>query len=158
MKKLGLLVILACVCGMGYADTWTYTVDAVQAKSYTSDVIQASGYIERIEFNQEADSTCTVVVATYTPDNATAIETFASLSNNTDTSKTVRPRVVGTGTTGTALTYVAASGTTNVLQQVVVPYERMMIGGNSRVKITQGAVTGLTNTLKVVVFYEPIKK
>ena len=158
-KMIAMLVILACVCGVGNADTWTYTLDAVQSATNVSPQVMASGWLDRIEFSQEADSTCTVVVATYTTAAATqAVDTYATLSANTDTVKVVRPRVVGTGTAGTTLSYVAASGTTNVLQQLNVPYERMMIGGNTRIRTIQGAVTGLTNSLKVTIFYEPLKR
>ena len=159
MKKLlGIVMILACVCGLGRADTWTYTIDAVTGKSYTSGVAVASGWLDRLEFSQETASTCTWQVATYDSANSKVIQLYGGKGNDTGDTTVIRPRGLGTSTNGTQITYVAASGTTNVLQQLVAQYEPMMIGGNTRVKITQGAVTGLTNTLKVTIFYVPLDK
>jgi hypothetical protein len=142
------------------ADTATVTVTAAGAGTYSAP-INASGYIERIELKRVADGTSASVtarVATY--DGTTAVETFAyeaTMTTNYAT-KVFRPRVVGTGTTGTALTHgLTAVGTgTNVTQYVVVPYERMMIGGNTKLYVAASAGTNATVT--ATIYYEPIKK
>ena len=162
-------MLIAAILGLllvsgGYADSYVYSFDGLtNGETSTSAAIPVSGWLDRVEVSQSATVTSTVTVATF--DSTTEMDKFVYLASLTDTTKVVRPRVVGTGTTGTDLTYAHQAGlanTTNLVGQVlVVPYERMMIGGNTKIKVVNtscNASSGGTNDVKVVIYYERLSK
>lgn len=158
IKKLGIVLAVLCVAFVVQADTYTYTYSVTTGDVVTSAAIPVSGWLDRIEYSQHANGTSSVVVATY--DGTTAVNTFMSLSSLTDTTKVVIPRVIGTGNTGTALTGAWAGGGTNLSAAattvLVGAYERQMIGGNTKIVITGESVPA--QDVKVVIYYEPLKK
>ena len=154
-----ILAALICVAAVAVqADTYTYTCSVTTGDVVTSAAVPVSGWLDRIEYSQHANGTSSVVVATY--DGTTAVNTFMSLSSLTDTTKVVIPRVIGTDNTGTALTGAWAGGDTNLSAAattvLVGAYERQMIGGNSKIVITGESVPA--QDVKVVIYYEPLKK
>lgn len=94
-------------------------------------------------------------MATY--DGTTAVDTYVSLSSWTDTSKVLRPRFIGTGNTGTALAAANIGTASNAVPTLLptAPYERPMIGGNTKIVLTGESDD---NDVKIVVYYEPLKK
>jgi hypothetical protein len=90
----------------------------------------------------------------------TAIDTYASCSA-IGGNKIIRPRYLGTSTAGTAIAAVVGSGSdalTNLVTTVLsAPYERALLGGNTKVAVTAAAVSA-DNTVTVTLFYEPLKK
>lgn len=165
MRKMIIAAIVGLLLVSGsYADSYVYSFNALtNGETSTSAAIPVSGWLDRIEVSQSATVTSTVTVATF--DGTTAMEKFAYLASLTDATKIVRPRVVGTGTTGTTLTYAHQPGlenTTNLVGQVLVaPYERMLIGGNTKIQVVNtscNGATGGTNDVKVVIYYERLSK
>ena len=157
MKKLGLMlaiVAVASLCGIAQADTAVYSLTITNAQPITySDALPVSGYLDRVTVvGPTAGATCTVTVAQY--DGTTAVDTYVT-GTALAANKMFRPRFLGTGTTGTDLagaTNIAASATT----VLVAPYERALLGGNTKVAVT--SVTGGAGTVTVTLFYEPVKK
>jgi len=100
-----------------------------------------------------------VTVASYAANGTTAIDTFLTLATAT-ANTIVRPRVIGTTTAGVALTGVVGSGIygTNAVATTILtaPYERIMLGGDIRLKVVSGSVA--PNTVNARIYYEPTKK
>jgi hypothetical protein len=140
------------------ADSYVYTTTCTNNKAIAySDPLPISGYIERIEvFQSSSVATTTVTVASYDANN-TALTTYASkacVGNQVFT-----PRVVGSSTAGVTLTAATGSSSgTNTTTMLVVPYEKLMIGGNSKVAVTGGDAPLTAYTINVTVFYTPIKR
>jgi hypothetical protein len=164
-------MLIAAIVGLllvsgGYADSYVYSFNALtNGETSTSAAIPVSGWLDRVEVSQSSTVTSTVTVATF--DGTTAMEKFVYLASLTDTTKIVRPRVVGTGITGTdlaaaAASHVAGTGTNSVVSTVLVaPYERMLIGGNTKIQVVNtscNGATGGTNDVKVVIYYERLSK
>lgn len=182
MKRyIGFLVVLLCVVGLASADSYTYSLTITNGQAATlSAALPISGWLDRVEIRQDNPATSAVYVATY--DGTTAVDTFVSLATLTTGQKVVRPRFIGTGNDGTALSGVAAQyaagkfalstasadGTnltsitcsyspsntvvTTVLQ---APYERAMIGGNLKVSIgSAGGGNDGSNPVDVTIFYD----
>lgn len=158
MKKFKMLILAAVLCVAAVAvqaDSYTYTDNLTNGESVTTSALPVSGWLDKIEVSQNAAGTCTVVVATY--DGTTAVDTYVSLSSWTDTSKVLRPRFIGTGNTGTALAAANIGTASNAVPTLLptAPYERPMIGGNTKIVLTGESDD---NDVKIVVYYEPLKK
>lgn len=160
MKKLIIVsAIIAALSLNASADSYTYTSDSLLTNGQisTSAALPISGYLDRIEmYGANAAMTSAVVVASYTSA-GTAIDTFANVSALAETTPVViRPRFVGTTTAGVNIAPVQLVGGTNVSTILTAPYERPVVGGNVKIKVT-GTVAN-TNTVTVTVFYEPLPK
>jgi hypothetical protein len=145
------LMLSGTVC----ADTAPASVTVTNAQVATADIV-ASGWLDKIEFTGSALSTATVVVATFDA-SGTAIETLATVTLTAN--KVVAFRRIGTDNTGTALAAVYGGGAagTNAAGTVLVgTYDRPMLGGYLKLKVTGASVT--TNTVQALVFYQPTKK
>jgi len=163
MKKLiiGMLAVMV-IAVVGMADSVTVTLDsgATGAAAY-SDALFASGYLDRIELVRDSDTAAetnqitTVVLATYS--GTTALNTYMSATLATGAvTKVVSPRAIGQTTAGVNLA-AAANGTNDYTAGTVLvaPYERMMIGGNSKLAVSGNA----TNcTVTATVYFEPLQK
>ena len=155
MKTVIACVVLVLVSAMvlsAATASVSLSVTNGQAISYSSQ-IPASGTLDKIEVVQTAGYTSTVTVATFS--GSTAIETLASLTTLVG-NKVVRPRVVPTDNTGSAL---AANGATNASQAtaLTIPYARPMVGGNLLLAVTPsgGSATGIgTNAVSVTLYFD----
>lgn len=146
-------MIVFCLVGIVYADSYTYTLVSDGNTTNTSDAIPVSGYLDKIEMSGPGSArTNQIVIATY--DGTTAVETIATVSALT-TPKVVRTRVLPTDNTGTALAAVGGTGT-NTLTQLNVMYEKILVGGNIKVTTINAHANACTN--KVVFYFEPLKK
>ena len=158
MKRL--LVFAAAVAlfaSFAVADSATVEVTAAGAATY-SDAINISGYIERVELVKSTDNNVVDIdVATF--DGTTILESIVNidaLATSTDT-VVIRPRVVGTGLSGSALAAVTGTAVgTNTTQMLTVPYERIMAGGNIKLKVT--AAAGTNATVKATIYYQRTAK
>lgn len=158
MKRL--LIFAAAVAlfaSFAVADSATVEVTAAGAATY-SDAINISGYIERVELVKSTDNDVVDIdVATF--DGTTILESIVNidaLATSTDT-VVIRPRVVGTGLSGTALAAVTGTAVgTNTTQMLTVPYERIMAGGNVKLKVT--AAAGTNATVKATIYYQRTAK
>jgi hypothetical protein len=158
MKRL--LICAAAVAlfaSFAVADSATVEVTAAGAATY-SDAINISGYIERVELVKSSDNDVVDIdVATFS--GTTILESIVdinALATATDT-VVIRPRVVGTGLSGTALAAVTGTAVgTNTTQMLTVPYERIMAGGNVKLKVT--AAAGTNATVKATIYYERTAK
>jgi hypothetical protein len=158
MKRL--LIFAAAVAlfaSFAVADSATVEVTAAGAATY-SDAINISGYIERVELVKSTDNDVVDIdVATF--DGTTILESIVNidaLATATDT-VVIRPRVVGTGLSGTALAAVTGTAVgTNTTQMLTVPYERIMAGGNIKLKVT--AAAGTNATVKATIYYQRTAK
>lgn len=160
MNKFAIISAIIAACAFSaQADSFTYTSDSLLTNGQisTSAALPVSGYLDRIEmYGANAAMTSAVVVASYTS-GGTAIDTFANVTALAETTpKVIRPRFVGTTTAGTTIAPVELVGGTNVSTILTAPYERPIIGGNVKVKVT-GTVAN-TNTVVVTIFYEPLPK
>ena len=158
MKKLLLALAAVAICtSYAVADSKTVTVTATGAAAY-SDQIPVSGYIERVELVKSTDNDV-VDIDLGTFDGTTLLESVVdinALATATDT-VVLRPRVVGTGLSGTALAAVTGTAVgTNTTQMLTVPYERIMAGGNLKLKVT--AAAGTNATVKATIYYERTDK
>jgi hypothetical protein len=144
------LVSLLCVNANAASETITVT-DTVNSTN-VSAAFTASGWLDKIEVTGiTATGTNTVMVGTM---NGTAIVDLI-VSNTLSASKVFIPRRVGTDSAGTAL--VAAVGSTNSMGTVLVaPYERIMLGGNVKIRSVNTGTTA--QTYNVTLFYEPTVK
>jgi hypothetical protein len=111
MKKLlTFAAAVALFASFAVADSATVEVTAAGAATY-SDAINISGYIERVELVKSTDNEVVDIdVATF--DGTTIMESIVdinALAAGTDT-VVIRPRVVGTGLSGSALAAVVTSG------------------------------------------------
>ena len=163
MKRL--LIFAAAVAlfaSFAAADSATVEVTAAGAATY-SDAINISGYIERVELVKSADNDVVDIdLATFS--GTTILESIVNidaLATATDT-VVIRPRVVGTGLSGSALAAVVTSGPygegTNgvATTALTVPYERIMAGGNVKLKVT--AAAGTNATVKATIYYQRTAK
>lgn len=151
-----MVLALVSLAGIAQADSATYSVSVTGSQAIVySDALPVSGYLDRISVVQTVGATCTVTVAQYS--GTTAVDTYASLSALVG-NKIVRTRNVGTSNTGTALAGVIEGGaSSNVTTQLVVPYERPLLGGNTKVAVTAAAASP-NNDVTVTIFYEPLRK
>lgn len=154
MKKLIGLVAILAAASVAMADTANVTLTVAGACAVTSSPIVASGTLEKIEVSQWANSTNTIVIATYS--GTTALETFASLTANTASTKLIRPSFLPTDNTGTALT--ATEAGTNSSTQIIIPYRQTMLGGNMKMIVTSGTGSITTGDVSAVIYYTPTKK
>lgn len=158
MKKLlTFAAAVALFASFAVADSATVEVTAAGAATY-SDAINISGYIERVELVKSTDNDVVDIdVATFS--GTTILESIVNidaLATATDT-VVIRPRVVGTGLSGTALAAVTGTAVgTNTTQMLTVPYERIMAGGNIKLKVT--AAAGTNATVKATIYYERTAK
>ena len=158
MKKLlTFAAAVALFASFAVADSETVEVTAAGAATY-SDAINISGYIERVELVKSTDNNVVDIdVATF--DGTTILESIVNidaLATATDT-VVIRPRVVGTGLSGTALAAVTGTAVgTNTTTMLTVPYERIMAGGNVKLKVT--AAAGTNATVKATIYYQRTAK
>ena len=154
MKKLiGLLIGIGLACVVS-ADQYYQEVTVICTNGGTaySDALTVAGILDKVELVKTGLGTQTITVATFT--GTTAIDTYVSKQLVAATTGLVRPRVAGTDTGGTALA--AAYGAvqyTNVTQAFSIPYERMRIGGNVKVRVASNddatASRASTNTIRL---------
>lgn len=156
-KMLAFLAVIGLVVGTAQADTYSYNVSQTSLAVTVSAALPVSGWLDKIEISHAgAGQTSTVVVATYDAA-SNAVDTIATASGVA--SKVIRTRVIGTSNAGVDLA--AAYGVaqiTNVTQQLVANYERILIGGNVKATVTGAGVTAGTNNCTVTFYYEPLKK
>lgn len=163
MKRIITIVAVLALCAFSaVADSKTVTVSATGAAAY-SDAIDVSGYIERVEIVKSGD-TDVVDIDLGTFSGTTLLESIVdinALATATDT-VVIRPRVVGTGLSGIALAAVVSAGpygagTNGVATTVLVaPYERIMAGGNLKLKV--GASGGTNATVTATIYFERTAK
>jgi hypothetical protein len=156
MKKLLLALAAVALCtSYAVADEKTVVVTAAGATTY-SDPINISGYIERVEIvRTPAPGSAVVDIDLGTFSGTTLMQSIVNIdaAATNFTPVAVIPRVVGTTVAGVALT--AATGTavgTNTTTMLTVPYERIMVGGNLKLKVT--ALAGTNATVTAVIHYE----
>ena len=153
MKKLiGLvLVTLACVAG-AFADSYTYTSDAFSTATQwaVSSDIPVQGELDRvILWNSDPKGTSVVVIANYAGDTIADVIYTGTVVNSAGAPKIVLPRRVGTTTAGTALSAVTVANSTGIVTTLLsVPYEKYMLGGNTKVRVVDAGTTTVTNYLK----------
>jgi hypothetical protein len=161
MKRLLILTACALAVSGAFADSVTVTVSATGAAAFSSPIL-ASGYLDRVEIVKSGDNDVVGIdLATF--EGTTALQTFVdinALATATDT-VVIRPRAVGTGASGTAFTaagaIVAGASTNAVAGTVLVaPYERYMIGGNLKLKVSAG--DGTNATVKAIIYYDRTPK
>jgi hypothetical protein len=158
MKKIVSLFAVFALAGLVNADTFTWTSDVLLTNgqiSISAD-LPVAGYLDKVEvWNSTAGMTSAVTIASYA--GATAADTFVNLAAvGGTTPSVVRPRVIGTTTAGANLAAaVLATGdnSTNLVTTFLAAnYEPIMLGGNTRVKVT-GTVAA-TNTVTVRLFFK----
>jgi hypothetical protein len=155
MKRfLSIFAVLAVLCGVSFADSAQMSLTVTNTQTTISEPISASGWLDRIEITVTGSSTSAVTVASYAADGTTAVDTFLTLAAAT-ANTVVRPRVIGTTTAGVALA-AASTAATNATQVLVAQYDRIMIGGDIRLKVVAGSAAANTVTAKV--YYEPTRK
>lgn len=158
MRKL-MAVIGVCILAAGVAvgDVYTlsFTVTNNQTAAY-SDPLPISGFLEKVEFVQtggDALSTSSVMLATFS--GTTAVDIYVTNTTAQTTRKVTRPRILGTGTTGTTLVKVtedAGQASTNECATTILtaPYERPSVGSNLKLKYWgNDVVNTLTNTVRI---------
>jgi hypothetical protein len=163
MKK---LFILAAACAFAFvaiSDTVTVTVSAAGAAAY-SDPINISGYLDRVELVKSSDNDVVDIdLATWS--GTTAVDTYVNidaLATATDV-VVIRPRVLGTGASGTTLTAATdivstTDDSTNAVTTTILaaPYERPLVGGNIKLKV--GASAGTNATVTATLYYERLAR
>ena len=160
MKKLFLTLAAVALCtSYAVADSKTVIVTAAGADTY-SDPIDISGYIERVEVVRTPTATSDIVnIDLGTWSGTTLLESIVDI-NSAATNMTAviaRPRVVGTTVAGVALAAVTGTAVgTNTTTMLTVPYERIMAGGNLRLKV--GASAGTNATVTATIYYERTAK
>lgn len=169
MKKFGtILAIIALALAplVMRADTSTATITMTngQAATYATFGQQPSGWLDRMEITQsEATATNTIVIATRAANGTTAVDTFGTFTGLVG-NKVARPRLIGTTTAGVnlAATVNAVGTESNTTTQILsAPYERPLIGGNLRVSATEatgGNPAATTNTITVILYFEPLPR
>jgi hypothetical protein len=156
MKKMtvGFLILMAGAM-LALADSVVVDVAVTNGQAITySDPINVSGWLDKIELYQSRGTVATsaVVIATY--DDTTARDTLVSATALTS-ARVIRLRVQPTDNTGTVIPAVA-SGTdaTNTTTMLMVPYERVIIGGNVKMAVTATTLApAVTNTVRAVIYY-----
>ena len=164
MKKLLTFAAVCLIATAAVCDTVTVTLSATGADAY-SDPINISGYLDRVEVYRSPDASSDVVgidLATFI--GTTAVETYVDLNSvATNAAATViRPRVLPTTSAGVALTAVVTAGPygagTNGVGTTVLAgvYEKPLVGGNTKLKISAGAGTNATVT--ATLYFERLAK
>jgi hypothetical protein len=161
MKKLLLALAAVALCtSYAVADEKTVVVTAAGATTY-SDPINVSGYIERVEIvRTPAPGSAVVDIDLGTFSGTTLMQSIVNIdaAATNFTPVAVIPRVVGTTVAGVALTAAVSAGpygegTNGVATTVLIaPYERIMAGGNLKLKVT--ALAGTNATVTAVIHYE----
>jgi hypothetical protein len=156
-RSLVCFLVVTCLGFSALADSQQMTVVVTNTETEISSAIPVSGWLDKIEIQVSGSSTSAVTVATYASDGTTAIDTLLTLTAAT-ANTVVRPRVIGTTTAGVALASASAIGGTNEYAKTVLvaPYERIMVGGDIRLKVVSGSAAA--NTVKATVYYEPTRK
>ena len=165
MKKLITLAAVAALCAFSaVADSKTVVVTAAGADTY-SDPINVSGYIDRVEVVRTVDTSSDIVnIDLGTWSGTTLLQSIVDINSAATnmTAVVARPRVVGTAVDGTALTAANTSvetGTgTNAVASTILsaPYERIMAGGNLKLKVS--ASGGTNATVTATIYYERTAK
>ncbi len=155
-KVIGVIGVLALASGLAFAESITVSVTATNRETAYSAALPVHGVIDKVEYVKTGNSQADIVVASY--DGTTAIDTFVSKLNLAAGTKrgVVRPRVIGTDTAGTDLTYGSALQLTNVTQVLVAAYEAPMAGGNVKVCVVNDETTNVTAT--VTIFFKPVQR
>lgn len=153
-RSLVCFLVVACLGVSALADSQQMTVVVTNTETEISAAIPVSGWLDRVEIQVTGSSTSAVTVASYASDGTTAIDTFVTLATAT-ANTVVRPRVIGTTTAGVALA-AASTAATNATQVLVAHYERIMVGGDIRLKVVSGSAAA--NTVKATIYYEPTRK
>ena len=156
-RKIGYALALVCVMAIGaVADSYTYTYTSLGNSTNLSDALPVSGWLDKIEISGDgATRTNAITIATYT--GTTAVDTLATVTLTTP--KVIRLRVQPTDNTGTVIPAVyAAGGTggTNAATMLTVPYGAVLAGGNMKCNIVNDHAN--SNNVKVVFYYEPLKR
>ena len=159
MNKIVSLIAAFALVGLAHADTftWSSSVLSTSTQAEVSADLPVSGELVKIEAwsSHTGVQTSTVTLASYA--GTTAIDTIATLTvPGTGTQATVAyPRRVGTGSTGTLLAGVPhTSSDTSMVQVLTVPYEPIMLGGNTKIRVSQVAASTTTNTVTVRLFFK----
>ena len=159
MKKFVSFIAVIALAGLVNADTftWSSSVLSTSTQAEVSADLPVSGDLVKIEAwsSHTGVQTSTVTLASYA--GTTAIDTIATLTvPGTGTQARVAyPRRVGTDSTGVNLA--AANGVgenTNTTQMLTVPYEPIMLGGNTKIRVSQLAASTTTNTVTVRLFFK----
>jgi hypothetical protein len=152
MKKSILGIMVSLLPFAALADSYTYPgeVTSTATQWYVSDDIPVAGELDRIVlWNTDPKGTSVVVIANYAGDEIADIIYTGTVVNSSGAPVVVRPRRVGTGTSGTALTYGIGSGSaalTNLATQILtVPYEKFILGGNTKARVVDAGTTTVTN-------------
>jgi hypothetical protein len=156
MHKMFAFAAVCLIATAAVSDTVTVTVSAAGADAYSAP-INISGYLDRVEIYRTPDAASDVVnvdLATFI--GTTAVETYVDLNAvATNAAPTVvRPRFLPTSAGGVALaaattTYAgdATNGTNAVVTTVLsAPYEKPLVGGNLKLKVSAAAGTNATVT------------
>lgn len=151
MKRFLVLLAVLGIAGAALADSQSMTVVVTNTETEISAAIPVSGWLDRIEIQVTGSSTSAVTVATYAADGTTALDTVLTLATCT-ANTVVRPRVIGTTTAGVNLA-AASTAATNATQVLVAQYDRIMLGGDVRLKVVAGSAA--ENTVKATLYYEP---
>ncbi len=155
---IGLLLVAVPFIAMADSYTWSSGTLSTGTQHETSADIPISGYLDRVIIWNTGNTLATsaVVIASYA--GSTAADTIISAEAVGTTPKVVRPRRVGTGSSGTALTHAIGAGSdalTNLATQVLsVPYERVYLGGNTKVQVTLASGTTQTNVTTVQFIFD----
>jgi hypothetical protein len=163
MKKLVVsLVCVLSVIALAHADVYTWSGTVTNGQAATATQLQVSGLLDKIElYNSDKSATSTVVVATYDIASGTTIsntiETYATCTLTAAT-KLIRPRMLPTDNTGTALT-AATNGVGITATMLTVPYAQPVIGGNVCAVIASGGMgSSVTNTVTIKIFYDTLRR
>ena len=161
MNKMILGVLISLLPFAALADSYTYPgeVTSTATQWYVSDDIPVAGELDRIVlWNTDPKGTSVVVIANYAGDVIADIIYTGTVVNSAGAPVVVRPRRVGTGTSGTALTYgtVATAGMdTNLITQILsVPYEKFILGGNIKARVVDAGTTTVTNYMNAQFIFD----
>jgi hypothetical protein len=141
MKKLmiGLVVVLSLAALVPAQADQLYqevTMICTTGNVTYSSQLSVAGTLDKIEYIKTGNNTNTFTLATFSAANGT-VDTFATKAIGGATSGVIRPRVIGTTTAGVDLAAVSNTGTNAPSATTIlgVPYERMRIGGNVKIKL-----------------------
>lgn len=155
MKKIVSLVlgVMLLVAVSAQADSYTYSLTSAANSTNTSDAIPISGWLDKVELSINGTATTqTMLIATF--DGTVAVDVI--VTNAVTSKKVVRPRVQPTDNTGTVIPAVESSGGTNATTVLNVVYDKILAGGNIKVRTVNDSTIASTN--KVVFYYEPLKR
>ena len=160
MKKLIALLAVGLIVSVSVAraDMRVVSVSVTngQAIKY-SDPIQINGILDKVCIVNSEAGTNTITLANYT--GTTALDTFVSVSAGTALTKIVRPMVLPTDNTGTALAI--SYGTNFVATVLSVPYQKYLIeGGLVKLAVTSGSAgsAAITNTVTATIYFIPFAR